>query len=137
MDSRQKNHTLIDGEEEWINPKHNIVVDLNIATTEFEKKAELTCTYADLIHFFGKPTIFLNHKDRKVQWGFREEETGIGATIYDNDKETPLNDTFTWAVGGTEDRSFEIVGQIFQQELDKGTKFVSKPKEKPQDGGIN
>lgn len=135
MDSRLRNNKIIEGTEEWVNPRKKVVLDQSIGTRGFKKVAELACTYADLKHFFGNPITLLNHPDRRVEWGFREEETGIGATIYDNDKEIPLNETFTWAVGGSEDRSLEMIGQIFQQELDKGVKFVSKPL--PQDGGAN
>ena len=43
------------------------------------------------------------------------------------EKDTPLSEVFNWNVGGSEDRSLEIVGQVFQQEMDNGKQFVSKP----------
>jgi len=135
MDSRLKNQKIIESPEEWINPRHKVVLDQTIGTRGFKKVAELVCTYMDLKHFFGNPIRLLNHPDRRVEWGFIEENTGIGATIYDNDITIPLDETFTWAVGGSEDRSLEMIGQIFQQELDKGTKFISNPL--PQDGGTD
>ena len=112
--------------QEWINPRHNVVLDQTIGTRGFKKVAELCCTYVDLVHFFGEPLKLIG-ADRRVEWGFREEQTGIGATIYDDNKDIPLEEVFHWAVGGSEDRSLEMIGQVFQQEMDKGKEFISKP----------
>jgi hypothetical protein len=121
-----KNTKIIEGAEEWLNPRHKIVLDHNVGSRGFQKVAELCCTYVDLVHFFGEPMKWIG-QDKRVEWGFREEQTGIGATIYDDNKDIPLEEVFHWAVGGSCDRSLEMIGQIFQEQMDKGKKFISKP----------
>ena len=129
-----KNTKIIEGAEEWLNPRHNIVLDHNVGSRGFEKVAELCCTYVDHVHFFGEPMKWIG-QDKRVEWGFREEQTGIGATIYDDNKDIPLEEVFHWAVGGSCDRSLEMIGQIFQEQMDKGKKFISKPL--PEDESTN
>ena len=120
--------------KEYFNPRHEVVVDNTIGTRGFGKIAELKCTYDDLKHFFGEPMRLLN-SDRRVEWGFKELETDIGATIYDDnsgkwvEKDIPLEQVFDWCIGGHCDRSLEMIGQIFEQEFRKGKKFLSKPLE--------
>ena len=125
--------------EDWVIQGNTIIVDNTIGTRGYEKVAELKCTYADLVHLFGEPMRMIN-TDRRVQWGFKELETDIGATIYDDNsckwtpKDIPLEEIFTWEVGGEkhlkgrlEFRSMEIIGQIFVEKSKNGTNFVSKP----------
>ena len=138
MGKTNKILSLDEASKEFHNQRRYVIKDNTIGTRGYQKIAELVCTYDDLVHFFGEPIRLLNHPDRRVEWGFREEtnmgsETGVGATIYDDnsgkwiEKDTPLAEVFNWNVGGSEDRSLEIIGQIFQQEMEKGKKFVSKP----------
>ena len=123
----------------WNIKNHTIIVDNTIGTRGFERVADLKCTYADLVHLFGEPMRFIN-TDRRVQWGFRELETDIGATIYDDNsgihhiKDRPLDEIFTWEIGGEqndkgklEDRSLQIIAQMFVQKSNEGTNFISKP----------
>ena len=110
--------------QEWINPRHNVVLDQTIGTRGFKKVAELCCTYVDLVHFFGEPLKLIG-ADRRVEWGFREDQTDIAATIYDDKPDLKLDEILYWAVGGHCDRSFEMIGQLFVEKKLEGVEFVS------------
>jgi len=112
--------------KEFFDVNKEVIVDNNIETADFERVADLSCTYEDLIHFFGEPLRPLGSNNR-VEWRFRELESNIGCTIYDFDSDISLEDTFTWDVGGHCNRSLEMVSQIFEQEFRKGKCFKSKP----------
>jgi len=115
---------IIESAEEWIRPRFEILVDNTIGTRGFEKVAELKCTYEDLIHFFGEPMRYIG-SDRRVEWGFKESQTDIGATIYDDNPDLKLDEILDWAVGGHCDRSLEIIGQIFVEKKLDGLEFKS------------
>ena len=129
----------MESNDQFIIKGNTIIVDNTIGTRGYERVADLKCTYADLVHLFGEPMRFIN-TDRRVQWGFRELETDIGATIYDDNSgihqqiNRPLDEIFTWEIGGEadnqgrlKDRSLEIIAQMFVQKSKEGTNFVSKP----------
>lgn len=115
---------IIESTEEWIRPRFDIVVDNTIGTRGFAKIAELKCTYEDLVHFFGEPMRYVG-SDRRVEWGFKEMQTDIAATIYDDRADLKLDEILYWAVGGHCDRSFEIIGQIFVEKKLEGVEFKS------------
>ena len=134
--------------EQWYIEENTINVDNTIDTSKFDRVANLKCTYVDLINYFGEPKK-MDSPDRRIQWGFIEKETGVSATIYDDNsgefvsKEIEFDDILIWAVGGItgedgrmKDRAFEIVAQIFVQKSDEGKNFISKPIENDEEESI-
>jgi hypothetical protein len=129
-----KVQSAVQDKKEFFDINKQVVVDHSIGTRGFVQVADLRCTYEDLIHFFGQPMRHIG-SDRRAEWGFREIGSDIGCTIYDDntgkwtEKNTPLENVFEWMVGGTCDRSLEMIGQIFEQEFRNGKTFKSKPLE--------
>ena len=126
--------------DQWLKEENTIVVDNSIDTSNFVRIAELKSTYADLVNLFGEPIKISDNEDRRVQWGFKEIETDVTATIYDDNvgkwtpKDMPLDEIYVWEVGGIpnpenqyQNRAFEIIAQAFHQFQKEGKKFVSKP----------
>jgi hypothetical protein len=125
--------------EKTIQSNINVIQDNNITSRNYSKVGELVCTYIDLKEFFGEPIRFIN-TNKRVIWGFKELETDIGATIYDDNigenhpLNTDLDKLWKWNVGGEPEkvmkingesinRSLNIIGQIFITRRQQGKKF--------------